>query len=283
MPRILCCTDGSVYAPSVYDHTAWAASRTGSSVEVLHVLDHARERAVVDLTGSIGMDEREDLLERLADLDNAKAKLAQEQARFILADARVRLETRKIKAITLSQRHGSLVEALPEFEENADLVVIGKRGEHANFDTLHLGGNLERVVRASHKPVLVAARSFKPISRLLIAFDGSPSARRAVEYAARQPLLKGLDCHLLMVNGRGAAHEESVTEATDLLSQGGFAVTPVARQGEPDEVIAEHVRQESIDLLVMGAYGHSRIRQFIVGSTTTTMVRTCQIPLLMFR
>jgi len=33
----------------------------------------------------------------------------------------------------------------------------------------------------------------------------------------------------------------------------------------------------------MGAYGHSPIRQFILGSTTTTMVRTCQIPVLMFR
>ncbi|MEO6054349.1 MAG: universal stress protein, partial [Chthoniobacterales bacterium] len=36
-------------------------------------------------------------------------------------------------------------------------------------------------------------------------------------------------------------------------------------------------------LLVMGAYGHSRIRQLMVGSTTTAMVRTCQVPVLMFR
>ena len=53
--------------------------------------------------------------------------------------------------------------------------------------------------------------------------------------------------------------------------------------GVPEKVIAETVRQRGINLLVMGAYGHSRIRQFIVGSTTTTMVRTCLVPVLMFR
>lgn len=48
-------------------------------------------------------------------------------------------------------------------------------------------------------------------------------------------------------------------------------------------VIGQAVRDRRIDLLVMGAYGHRPIRQFILGSTTTTMVRTCLVPVLMFR
>jgi nucleotide-binding universal stress UspA family protein len=43
------------------------------------------------------------------------------------------------------------------------------------------------------------------------------------------------------------------------------------------------VAQDYIDLLVMGAYGHSSIRQFIVGSTTSAMMRTVKIPVLLFR
>lgn len=50
-----------------------------------------------------------------------------------------------------------------------------------------------------------------------------------------------------------------------------------------DGVIATAVIEDHIDLHVMGAYGHSPIRQFILGSTTTSMVRTCHIPVLMFR
>lgn len=54
------------------------------------------------------------------------------------------------------------------------------------------------------------------------------------------------------------------------------------RAGEPEVVIPDYVRDERIDLLVMGAYGHSRIRQLIVG-TTTTMLRTCHVPVLLLR
>ncbi len=49
------------------------------------------------------------------------------------------------------------------------------------------------------------------------------------------------------------------------------------------ECIAAVPKDNSIDLLVMGAYGHSPVRQFILGSTTTTMERTCHVPVLMFR
>ena len=53
----------------------------------------------------------------------------------------------------------------PSCETDAALIVIGKRGEGADFAKLHLGSNLERVVRAMHKPVLVASRAFKPVER----------------------------------------------------------------------------------------------------------------------
>ncbi len=53
--------------------------------------------------------------------------------------------------------------------------------------------------------------------------------------------------------------------------------------GEPEKVIAGTVEQEQIDLLVMGAYGHSRIRSLVIGSTTTAMIRSCLVPIFMFR
>jgi nucleotide-binding universal stress UspA family protein len=43
------------------------------------------------------------------------------------------------------------------------------------------------------------------------------------------------------------------------------------------------VTSNAIELLVMGAYGHSRVRQLIIGGTTTAMVRTCLIPVLLLR
>jgi nucleotide-binding universal stress UspA family protein len=78
------------------------------------------------------------------------------------------------------------------------------------------------------------------------------------------------------------AGEQALEHARVRLAESGFDVQANQLSGEPESVIADMVRNERIHLLVMGACGHSRIRQFIVGSTTT-MVRTCAVPVLMFR
>jgi protein-tyrosine-phosphatase len=63
---ILACTDGSSYASSIYKHTAWVADRLSASVEVLHVLDHHRERAArLDMSGSIGIDASDHVARKL--------------------------------------------------------------------------------------------------------------------------------------------------------------------------------------------------------------------------
>lgn len=53
--------------------------------------------------------------------------------------------------------------------------------------------------------------------------------------------------------------------------------------GQPETAISDVVERDGIDLLVMGAYGHSRIRAMIIGSTTAQMMRSCKIPVVLFR
>jgi len=280
MSSIIACTDGSEYSTSVYQHASWIASRTGSTILALHVIERSEVPVAQDLSGSIGFDANAELLSELASLDEAQSRVARLRGKAILEDAARQLESHQV--ITL-QRHGSLVETLDEFEENASFVVIGKRGEHADFAKGHLGSNLERVVRSAKIPVLVAARAFKPVNRFLIAFDGGPSALKAIHHIATGPLLKGIDCHIIAVGKPGSDLARSLEESATGLRGAGFQVTSALLQGDPDEVIAAEVKNREIDLLAMGAYGHSRVRQFILGSTTTTLVRTCHVPILLFR
>mgnify|MGYP002039258621 FL=1 len=53
--------------------------------------------------------------------------------------------------------------------------------------------------------------------------------------------------------------------------------------GDAEKVLSDYVKDQQIDVLIMGAYGHSRIRQLLVGSTATTMLRTSSIPILLLR
>lgn len=284
MPTILACTDGSTFASSVCLHAAWAAQRLLADVEVLHVIDHHRERsAKMDLTGAIGFDSAAELTEELVRLEEVQGRTARLKGNQILEAAHRQLTAAGVSQFTLTQRHGTLVDTLLEMEPRAEILVVGKSGDHAVPAPGHVGEHLEALVRTSIRPVLVAERDFHPIQRFLIAFDNSPNARKAVAYVASSPLLRGLESHLVMVGRTDPAHEAALKEAQDQLVRAGYVVTATRLPGRPAPVIAEWVKSAGIGLLVMGAYGHSQIREFFVGSTTTRMVRDTPASVLMFR
>lgn len=280
---IIACTDGSAYAPSVYDHAAWAAGRLQAAIKVLHLLEHPVQPVPTDVSGAIGFDASAELMAELVTLAEAQGRVAQAKGRALLAEAQRQLAAAGITAVTTRQEHGSLPDAIARLESGAELVVIGKRGEHADFAKLHLGSNLERVIRSCHHPVLVTSRAFQPIERFLIAYDGGPSARKAVAYVAERPLLRGLACHLLTVGEDKPGLRADLEAVHRRLEAAGYTVAAELLPGSRDTVIADAVKRLNIGLMVMGAYGHSRIRQFIVGSTTTTTIRTVHAPVLMFR
>lgn len=281
--HLLVCTDGSKYSSSVYQHAAWVARRSGLGVLVLHVIEREGSAPASDLTGSLGFDAGAELMEELVKFDEAHARVARLRGKAVLDDAVNQLREAGVPEPSTSQRHGSLVETLEEFEADAALVVIGKRGEQADFAKGHLGSNLERVVRSAKIPVLVAARAFRPIDAFLLAFDGGATSLKAVHHLASDPLLRGAKAHLVAVGRPGSRLEAQLEHAATGMRGAGFDVRADLLEGEVESVIAGEVEARGIDLLVMGAYGHSLIRRLVIGSTTTALIRTCQVPVLLFR
>lgn len=282
--RVLAAIDASGYTDSVSHWAAWAAARLDAPLEYLHVLNRHQEAAsIADFSGNLAPDAREKLLQDLVAVDESRSRLGQERGRLLLQQAKAIAADAHGVAAETRLRHGSLVDTLTELESDVRLFVLGKRGAHADFAKGHLGGHLERVVRAVHRPLLVASRGFNEVKRVLIAFDGSPTTRKGVEMVAASPLFRGLEIHLVMVADANDASSAQMRWAVDCLALAGFSAHGEFRAGEAEVAIADYVRDTRIDLLVMGAYGHSRIRQLIVGSTTTTMLRTCRVPVLLLR
>jgi nucleotide-binding universal stress UspA family protein len=142
---------------------------------------------------------------------------------------------------------------------------------------------LERVIQAVSKPVLVTQQTFAPPRSMLFAFDGSTTAQRGVEMVAASPLLRGIPCHLVHVGRESTEISAEMVRAQQSLEVSGFQVTPAVVRGNPEEVLSSYEAREGIDLLIIGAYGHSRIRRMVVGSTTTAMLRTSRISVLVLR
>ena len=284
MGNVIACVDNSVHADLVCELGAWAATRLDSPLALLHVVAAQGERAArADLSGAIGIDENTHLLERLAELDEARGKLEQQRGKLILEHAAAQLRHWGIAPAEALHRRGSLAETIAELSGQAALIVMGKHGEHAGTARGHLGANLERVARAIHTPLLVASRDALPIRRVLIAYDGSPSAAKAIAYAASSSLLRGLECDLLQV---GERHGDGPTlqQAAETLTQAGLAVrATLERKKSVESAVAAHIAAHQINLLAIGAYGHGTIRSRLLGSTTTALIRATAIPLLLFR
>lgn len=284
MINLMALIDGSGYSKSVCDHAAWIAGRTDGAVEIIHVLGRRDVSSQPeDLSGNIGLGARTALLDELVELDGQKARLSQKRGRAILDDAKGLVSAAGVSKVTTKLRLGDIVETVEDLEGDADMIVIGKRGGAADFNKLHLGSNLERVARSSHRPVLIASREFKPIKRFLIAFDGGPSVLKAIDAIAANKVFADLECELLSVGNETPASNAQMEAAANLLREAGYKVQTKFAPGQPETVIAREVETDAYDLLVMGAFGHSRVRQLIIGSTTTAMIRSCKIPVLLFR
>ena len=284
MPKMLAFIDGSIYSESVCDHVIWAASGGQSEISLFNIIEGVSSADTPsNLSGNLGAEARNRLLLELSELDQKRSKLAQQQGRLVLDLAKERLESGGLEHVETHLRTGDFVDTVSEFQNNANLIVIGKRGEAADFAKLHIGSNLERLIRSTNKPVLVAARSFRPINRILVAFDGGRSSFGAIEYLSSNKLYRHLECHIVIAGREGSRGQKKLKSAETLLKKVGINYQVFFGRGEPEEVISSHVENENIDLLVMGAYGHSRIRNLIIGSTTTQMIRSCRVPILLFR
>ncbi|MGE4405928.1 universal stress protein [Pseudomonas sp.] len=283
MTHVMACIDGSPQAAAVCDCAAWASQRLGAPLTLLHVLDRQQYPVSGDLSGIIGLGSREFLLHELATLDEKRAKLALEEGRMMLDAARQRAIAAGVAQPECRQRHGDLVETLYELQDETRLLVIGRQGEDSGDAIRHIGSQLENVIRALHRPILVTPGSFAVPRSVMLAFDGSATSHKGIEMLAASPLFSGLPIHLVMVGAETDDARAQLEAARDRLSASGFETHAAMRSGEVEPALHAYQAEHGIDLLVMGAYGHSRIRQFFVGSTTTGMIRTTHTPLLLLR
>jgi len=281
--RILACVDKSRFANYVADYAAWAALRLQTPLEFLHIIDLHQEIANIrDRSGTIGIDAKEELLTRLTDDDEARNRQARDEGRVFLTELRERARTMGVEA-DIRQRHGDLQQTLREQQDDVRLFVLGRRGESAEMTQRDLGRHVESVVRSLNKPILTVTQDFSEPRRVLIAFDGSAITRRGVQMVADGTLFAGLPVHVLMSGDTRSDAERHLQWAQELLQGAGFDAHVEMIPGDPERVIAQAIVDHDVDMLIMGAYGHSPIRTRLFGSKTTDLLRSARIPTLLLR
>jgi nucleotide-binding universal stress UspA family protein len=211
--------------------------------------------------------------------NEAAAKVAIDRFNAAAGRAGITVESDKLPA--------SFAGAGEEFARIArrfDLAVVGQ----AQPDRDEVEGLIaESVLFESGRPVIIVPYIQKAplkLNRVMACWDGSRQATRAI--ADAMPLLEraGQVELVIVASDPGKQDEIPGADMGEHLARHGLKVD-VNRITEGDIDVADallsHAADASIDFMVMGGYGHSRLREFVLGGVTRSMLRSMTVPVLM--
>jgi nucleotide-binding universal stress UspA family protein len=176
---ILVALDGSEHAQAASRYAIWLADRMQATVVGLHVVDvvsiEGSGSFLHDVSGSLGFEPYLDFSSKMREVLHERGRTLLDGFLESCREEGVRADSRLVTGIVANE--------VCEHARTADLVLVGHRGLNERFSTGLLGSTTESVARKCPKPVLVVPIEFQPITRPLLAYDGSQRAAAAMHHA----------------------------------------------------------------------------------------------------
>lgn len=279
--KILLCTDGSTFSNTAADYALVLAKKMGASVKALCVTDVRLLEGpyLADLGGALGAQPYQAIVPQMQAIQEEKANLTIDGVEAKFKDSGIELAT--------LVKTGKPVATILEEEQDSDLVVLGKRGENAPYESDVIGSSVEWLARQSSKPCLVTPKKLRPIKKVVAAYDGSTHSEKALTNAFH--LVRALGIPITIVTVAPEDEDDPVrwrnilNEGVEMADREGLSVSEALLRGDPEDKILQYCDEQSVDLLIIGAYGHSRIREFLLGSTTFQILLRSEIPVYLTR
>lgn len=271
--KILLGLDGSPHAEAAIEYACQIALNHNATITGVAIID---EPGIQSSSGPVpigGAHYDVKLEDQLLEETQAEAKA--------ILDSFARIcDEKKINAI-LHTDIGSPVSELIEESKFHDFIVIGKRTSF-EYDANETYGTLERVLKNGLIPVLAVSDSVREIKNVLVAYDNSIPASKAIHMFLLLGIWGACDITLLTVNNDAAAAQELLGNLGGFFESYGIKPTLATRSGHPDTVVKSYIAENDIDMLVMGAYGRKSVREFFVGSVTYHLIHETEIPLFLY-
>ena len=186
--------------------------------------------------------------------------------------------------LTLTASYGGVGEQFGRIARRFDVAIVGQAEPETSAVEEIIA---ESALFESGRPVIVVPYIQKAplkLDNVMVCWDGSRSAARAI--ADAMPLLakSGRVEVVIVTNERGKQDEIEGADIGAHLARHGLNVE-IKRTALGDidvaDVLLSHAADAGSDLLVMGGYGHSRLREFVLGGVTRSILRSMTAPVLM--
>lgn len=276
--KILIPADGSTNSDTAVKYGIYIALKLNAVISGLHVLDVnlLQGPMLTDISGAVGLPP----YERFTD---TVEKSINERADFILNNFREHCRWKGLK-IETKKVIGKIDEAITEEARDADFIVMAKKGEHFHLKEGGLLGSVaESVIRHSAKPVMVTPEKFLEIESMGIAYDGSPSAQKALDFSLTLSKQTAWPITAVIITEDMDKASRLTVQVEDAAGEQETDCEVIILPGKEGTEILKFIGEGAVELMVMGAYGHNRLRELLLGSTTSHVIQKSSIPVLLTR
>ncbi len=165
-----------------------------------------------------------------------------------------------------------------------DLILLGLE---TYFRVMPGGGScdtLDKVLHSPPRPVVAVPSELGDGPTVVIGYDGSLQASRTLAAYLATGLATGRENAVVTIDEDFEEAARIAERAVDYLALHGVSVTarPVETRLDPASILLDHAAQLKAGLVVMGAFGHSPLREFFFGSTTRGVLRGSKVPVMLY-
>lgn len=273
---ILLAVDGSVYTDSVVAHGIDLAKLLTAHLRVYSIVDVRIYEWVLNTGGEGYMPVIPSNI-----FHDESYKFHNQRAEALLKTVGEQLHKEKV-SFEIGKLEGSPVELICDMARQVDLVIMGARGDYARWGDRLLGATLESVSRQISVPLMIVDKQYRGIKSVTCAYDRSEYSNQALKLSAYLAGALKLSLEVINVNDDEQDRQVILNEAKNYLSPYQLSTKYRAEGGDPGEQLIR-ITNEILEptVLVMGSYGHSRIREAILGSTTVQVMRKAAKPIIL--
>jgi nucleotide-binding universal stress UspA family protein len=278
MRKILIPTDGSANSLTALEYGIYIARKIEASLTGLYVIDVnlIQGPMLTDISGSVGMPPYDGFFEAIETSLNEKADFSLKAFLERCKKSRTDAEIKKVI--------GKISQIIIEEAQNADLILMAKKGEHFHLKEGGLLGSVaEAVVRNSGKPVMITPENFLEIESMGLAYDGSEPAKKALKLSLELSEQNAWPLTAVIISPN---NQKTVTLSDEIESAAepfNVDCAVIVLTGKEAEEILKFIKEGAVELMVMGAFGHNRLRSLLMGSTTSQVIQKSCIPVLLTR
>lgn len=276
--KVLVCIDVLEPCKSSVDYGIFLAKKLDLPLIFLYAIEPNFTNA--ELACGFGIAATGCVIEELLEESQEKNENLLKKAKNTLDEFCILAKQRGVKECISIQKDGDLEDVLKDFLGQIRVGVAGLKG---GGKRTKIGIHTEELVRALNAPILLVNAPFCEIKTVMMAYDGSKLATKALEQAIKNPLFKEAKRYIVNVDKDEKKSLQLLSSAKELFKKENLEVEIEHLNGEINEALFEFWEKNNIDLMIMGAYSHHWLKSVLFGSLTNDILTKAKKPLLLIR